>query len=122
MGITKSHAMGTEFICQVLDVCMQVWRAHAQAHTTLAKALTGPHGTMTWPSTIYSSPSGSEALLLDRYFVGRCGRWAGEATSTSSSVAVPTRMLSTITQWDNVVTMLVATEEVGCPHQNMWAY
>ena len=42
MEVMGPHTIGTESICQVWGLSMQVWKAHVQACTTLLKAWVGP--------------------------------------------------------------------------------
>ena len=45
---TGPHALGTEFICHVIEESIRVWYAHANARATLLKARLGPNSTMAW--------------------------------------------------------------------------
>ena len=45
---TGPHALGTEFLCHVIEESIRVWYANAKARATLLKAHLGPGSTMAW--------------------------------------------------------------------------
>ena len=48
LGCTGPHALGTEFIRQVIEESIRLWYAPAMARATLLKARLGPSSTMAW--------------------------------------------------------------------------
>ena len=42
------HALGIEFMRNVIGESIRVWYAHAKARATLLKARLGPNSTMAW--------------------------------------------------------------------------